>query len=100
MTNGGYLLGARLNVILPRIPSEIAQKLVDAAHQECPYSKATRGNINVQINLKTEPVAQAETSGSIADVLQSYCCHRRFASCREACHTKSDWLSTPVISTC
>ena len=57
MTNGGYFLQARLNVILPGIEPELAQKLVDSAHQECPYSKATRGNINVEINVKTEPVA-------------------------------------------
>ena len=59
MTNGGYLLQARLNVSLPGIAPEIAQKIVDGAHQECPYSKATRSNINVVINVKTEPVAQA-----------------------------------------
>jgi len=58
MTNGGYLLQARLNVSLPGIEPQIAQKIVDGAHQECPYSKATRGNINVVINVKTEPVAQ------------------------------------------
>lgn len=58
MANGGYLLQARLNVSLPGIEPEIAQKIVDGAHQECPYSKATRGNINVVINVKTEPVAQ------------------------------------------
>jgi lipoyl-dependent peroxiredoxin len=52
MTNGGYFLQARLNVTLPGIEQEIAQKIVDAAHQECPYSKATRGNINVEINVK------------------------------------------------
>ena len=51
MTDGGYLLQARLNVSLPGLDREIAQALVDAAHQTCPYSKATRGNINVTINL-------------------------------------------------
>ena len=48
---GGYLLGARLNVSLPGLDRDVAQQLVDAAHQTCPYSKATRGNIAVQINL-------------------------------------------------
>lgn len=48
---GGYLLRARLNVSLPGVPREVAQALVDAAHQICPYSKATRGNIDVAINL-------------------------------------------------
>src|SRR5438105_1464119 len=50
-TNGGYLLEARLNVSLPGIEPEVAQALVDGAHLECPYSKATRGNIDVAINL-------------------------------------------------
>ena len=48
---GGYLLRARLNVSLPGVPREVAQALVEAAHQICPYSKATRGNIDVVINL-------------------------------------------------
>jgi Ohr subfamily peroxiredoxin len=48
---GGYLLGARLNVSLPGLERDVAQQLVDIAHQTCPYSKATRGNIGVQINL-------------------------------------------------
>lgn len=58
MTNGGYPLQARLNVSLPGIEPAIAQQLMEGAHQECPYSKATRGNINVVINVKTDPVAQ------------------------------------------
>jgi Ohr subfamily peroxiredoxin len=48
---GGYLLRARLNVSLPGLDREVAQGLVDAGHQLCPYSKATRGNIDVTINL-------------------------------------------------
>jgi len=47
----GYSLQARLNVSLPGLAPEVAQALVDSAHQTCPYSKATRGNINVVINL-------------------------------------------------
>ena len=50
-THGGYFIQARLNVSLPGIDRETAQKLVDAAHLECPYSKATHGNINVVTNL-------------------------------------------------
>ena len=49
--DGGYLLRARLNISLPGLDREVAQGLVDAAHQVCPYSKATRGNIDVTINL-------------------------------------------------
>lgn len=48
---GGYFLQARLNVSLPGIDQEMAKTLVDEAHQTCPYSKATRGNIDVVINL-------------------------------------------------
>jgi Ohr subfamily peroxiredoxin len=49
--DGGYQLRARLNVSLPGLQPKVAQALVDAAHQICPYSKATRGNIDVAINL-------------------------------------------------
>ncbi|WDZ81140.1 organic hydroperoxide resistance protein (plasmid) [Ensifer adhaerens] len=49
--DGGYFLQARLNVSLPGIDADVARQLVDAAHQTCPYSKATRGNIDVTINL-------------------------------------------------
>ena len=50
-TGAAYFLQARLNVSIPGVPREVAQALVDAAHQTCPYSKATRGNIDVTINL-------------------------------------------------
>jgi Ohr subfamily peroxiredoxin len=50
-TGGHYFIQARLNVSLPGIDHETAQKLVDAAHLECPYSKATHGNIDVVTNL-------------------------------------------------
>ena len=49
--DGHYLIQARLNVSLPGIDRETAQKIVDAAHTECPYSKATHGNINVVTNI-------------------------------------------------
>jgi Ohr subfamily peroxiredoxin len=48
---GGYFLQARLNVSLPGVAPEIAREIVDTAHQTCPYSKLTKGNINVEINL-------------------------------------------------
>jgi lipoyl-dependent peroxiredoxin len=50
-TGGEYFLQARLNVSLPGVEREITQALVDAARQTCPYSKATRGNIDVAINV-------------------------------------------------
>jgi Ohr subfamily peroxiredoxin len=49
--DGAYFLQARLNISLPGLDREVAQAVVDAAHQTCPYSKATRGNIDVAINL-------------------------------------------------
>jgi Ohr subfamily peroxiredoxin len=49
--DSGYFLAARLNVSLPGVDSAIARAIVDGAHQNCPYSKLTRGNIDVQINL-------------------------------------------------
>ena len=48
---GGYVLRARLNVSLPGLDRELAQALVNVAHETCPYSKATRGNIDAEINL-------------------------------------------------
>ena len=47
----GYFLKARLNVSLPGLERQVAQSILDVAHQSCPYSKATRGNIDVEINL-------------------------------------------------
>ena len=46
-----YGIAVRLDVNLPGMPRAEAQKLVDAAHQVCPYSNATRGNIDVTLNL-------------------------------------------------
>jgi Ohr subfamily peroxiredoxin len=50
-TDGAYFIQARLNVSLPGLPRDVAQALVDRAHQTCPYSKATRGNMDVSITL-------------------------------------------------
>ncbi|MGM9488298.1 organic hydroperoxide resistance protein [Ideonella sp. YS5] len=47
----GYHLQARLNVSMPGVEAGLARQLVDTAHQTCPYSKATRGNIEAEINL-------------------------------------------------
>lgn len=47
----GYFLQARLKVSLPGVPRDTAKVIVDAAHRTCPYSKATRGNIDVSIEL-------------------------------------------------
>ncbi|MBK5351080.1 organic hydroperoxide resistance protein [Pseudomonas sp. TH41] len=50
-TDNAFFLQARLNVSLPGLEPAVARAVVDAAHQTCPYSKATRGNIDVTINL-------------------------------------------------
>jgi lipoyl-dependent peroxiredoxin len=50
-TGSSFFLQARLNVSLPGLEHEVAQALVDAADEACPYSKATRGNIDVTIKL-------------------------------------------------
>ncbi|PPF26977.1 organic hydroperoxide resistance protein [Rathayibacter tritici] len=47
----GFGLAVELDVYVPKASAEDAQKVADAAHQLCPYSNATRGNIPVQINL-------------------------------------------------
>ena len=46
-----YFLRGRLNVSLPGLAPDIARELIDSGHRTCPYSKATRGNIDVLINL-------------------------------------------------
>jgi len=50
-TDGAYFLQARLNVSLPGLDPELARELVEEAHNTCPYSKATRGNIDVTLNV-------------------------------------------------
>jgi len=49
--DSGYFLAARLNVSLPGVEAATARAIVDGAHQACPYSKLTRNNIDVVINL-------------------------------------------------
>lgn len=50
-TDGNYGLSARLNVSLPGVESSAAKALVEAAHEVCPYSRATRGNVDVEIKV-------------------------------------------------
>ena len=47
--NGGFGLAAELDVHIPGVDEATAQKVVDAAHEVCPYSNATRGNIEVTL---------------------------------------------------
>jgi Ohr subfamily peroxiredoxin len=47
----GFGISARLAISLPGMDRAVAQDLVDTAHQVCPYSNATRGNIDVELTL-------------------------------------------------
>ncbi|WDF31978.1 organic hydroperoxide resistance protein [Arthrobacter agilis] len=51
---GGFELAVLLEVTIPGVPAEQAQALADAAHQVCPYSNATRGNIDVTITVSDD----------------------------------------------
>lgn len=48
---GGFGLAISLDVSLPGLDAEAARTLVEKAHQVCPYSNATRNNIDVKLNL-------------------------------------------------
>lgn len=47
----GFALEIALSVDLPGLDRATAERLVDAAHQACPYSNATRGNVDVRITM-------------------------------------------------
>jgi osmotically inducible protein OsmC len=47
----GFSLRASFSVSLPGLDHETAQEIIKGAHQTCPYSKATRGNIDLELNL-------------------------------------------------
>ena len=51
MAGEGYFLQARLNISLPGLEKDLAHALVEEAHQTCPYSKASRGNIDVVLTV-------------------------------------------------
>jgi len=51
---GGYTLAVHLEASLPGVERAVAQELVEAAHQVCPYSNATRGNIDVTVAVVEE----------------------------------------------
>ncbi|WP_300677918.1 organic hydroperoxide resistance protein [Nocardioides sp.] len=48
---GGFGLAVALEITLPRVEREQAEALVAQAHQVCPYSNATRGNIEVALSV-------------------------------------------------
>jgi osmotically inducible protein OsmC len=47
----GFALAVELEISIPGLPREQVQSLVDAAHQVCPYSNATRGNVDVTLRV-------------------------------------------------
>ena len=47
--NGGFGLAVELEITLPNVDHETAQSLTEKAHQVCPYSNATRGNVDVKL---------------------------------------------------
>jgi Ohr subfamily peroxiredoxin len=49
--NGGFGLAVELDVHAPKLDRDTALALVEKAHQVCPYSNATRGNIDVALNV-------------------------------------------------
>ncbi|ASK63555.1 Organic hydroperoxide resistance protein OhrA [Virgibacillus phasianinus] len=52
--DGGFKIAATLNVSIKGVNQEEADKLVNDAHEVCPYSKATRGNVDVTLNARAE----------------------------------------------
>jgi lipoyl-dependent peroxiredoxin len=55
--DGGYGLAVRLNVTLPALAQDAARQITEAAHQVCPYSNATRGNIPVELRITDNEAA-------------------------------------------
>jgi Ohr subfamily peroxiredoxin len=49
MRGDGYGLAARLNISLPGIAPEVGQQIIEMAHNTCPYSKALKGNIPIEL---------------------------------------------------
>ena len=47
-SEGGFGLDVKIDVSMPGVPKDKAQALVDQAHQVCPYSNATRNNLDLQ----------------------------------------------------
>ena len=51
--SGGFALAVALNVTLAGVDQATAEAIVEQAHQVCPYSNATRGNVDVALSVKT-----------------------------------------------
>lgn len=53
LDNGGYGLAVELHANIPGVSEQEAKELIEKAHQVCPYSNATRGNIEVKLTVST-----------------------------------------------
>ena len=67
LDDNGYFLGTRLDISVPGVAHDIAQVLVDGAHEICPYSKATRGNIDVVTKLSDKTGLALKLLSNIED---------------------------------
>lgn len=63
LADGRYFLSARFNVSLPGVKHEVAQELVIEAERICPYSRATRGNVEVAVKLMPASGSSKKTDG-------------------------------------
>ncbi len=54
---GGFGLEVELHIFIPGIDKATAEQFVALAHEVCPYSNATRGNIPVQLIVQDQPIA-------------------------------------------
>ena len=62
VAGGGFGLAVALDLDAPRIGREEAVALMERAHERCPYSRATRGNIDVALSVGGKPVAEQEAA--------------------------------------
>ena len=51
IADGNYQLRVKMRIDIPDVDPALKQELVEAAHQVCPYSRATRGNIDIQFEV-------------------------------------------------
>lgn len=57
--DSGFFISAELNAFLPGLSQDDAEKLTTMAHKICPYSKATRGNIEVKLSANDHAIQKA-----------------------------------------
>lgn len=57
--DSGYFIAVILDVAIPGVENDVAEKIVRRAHGICPYSKATKGNIEVTLKVNSQPLQQA-----------------------------------------